>query len=364
MSGSDIERMIDRLQEAIAQATGAPLDGASMTRVEAVLRSATATDAEGLPAAGQFAGREVTILLADLRDFTAMLEEHTAEMMVGLLNDFFSRMIEVVYRHGGVIDKLMGDSIMVLFGAQLRREDDAQRAVVWAVEMQIILEAMNRENRQKGLPSLYLGIGINTGTVLAGRLGSQQHSEFTVVGREVNLASRIEALSLRGQVLVSESTYRQCDRIDSGERMEVYVKGRSWPVPIREVLGIPALGMKVPRQEVRRSPRVKVSIPFAYQLVRNKIVMPERLHGTILNIGYYGVLAQLAQGLDRYSEIRLELNLSLVGHIATDVYARTVTARPDEEHRRTGLEFTSISAETDAHIRRLVQLLIQGSETE
>jgi adenylate cyclase len=354
---------MDPLQEVVAQATGTPLDGASTHRVEAVLMAAMSS-ARGLPQAGEFASRDVTILLADLRGFTALSEEHPANVMLGLLNDFLGRMIEVVHRHGGVIDRFMGDSIMALFGAQLWREDDARRAVTCAVEMQIIAEAMNRENRQKGLPNLHLGIGINTGTVLAGMLGSKQYSEFTVIGREVNLAARIEALSLRGQVLVSESTYRQCDHIDSGEPIDVYVKGTSRPVPIREILGIPALGMKVPRQELRRSHRVKVNIPFAYQLVRNKNVLPERLHGTILNIGYCGVLAALAQELDRYSEIRLELDLSLVGHVATDICARTVTTGVDGQRSRTGIEFTSVSPESDAHIKHFVQLLIQGSEIQ
>jgi adenylate cyclase len=356
VSGSDIERIIDRLQDVIAPTTGT-------RRGEAAGKDALA-GAKGLPMAGEFASREVTILIADLRGFTAMSEDHPADVMIDLLNDILSRMIEVIYRHGGTVDKFMGDSIMVVFGAHDRHEHDARRAVACAVEMQIVMEAINRQIRQKRISNLYLGIGINTGTVLAGMLGSKQYSEFTVIGREVNLASRIEAFSLRGQVLISESTYHKFDKIECGEPMNVYVKGRSTPALIREVLGIPALGLKVPRQDVRRSRRVKVNIPFAYQLVRNKIIMPERLHGTVLNIGYSGVLAELAQPLDRYSEIRLEFDLSLIGHIATDIYARAVTARVDGARCLTGIEFTSVGPETDAHIKHFIQLLIQGGETQ
>lgn len=363
MSGSHLEHMIDRLQAVISQATGAPLDGETVTRVVEVLRAATSGAADR-PAGGEFESREVTILLADLRGFSAMSEEHPPEIMLRLLNDFLSRMIEVVYRHGGKIDKFMGDAIMVLFGAHARREDDALRAVTCGVEMQTVVVTLNRESRQKGLPNLFLGIGINTGTVLAGMLGSKQYSEFTVIGSEVNLAARIEAFSLRGQVLVSASTWQRCEGIETGEPMDVYVKGRTQSVPIREVLGIPRLGLKVPRQEVRRSHRVKVKIPFTYQIVRNKIVMPERLHGTILNIGYHGVLADFSQDLDRYSEIRLEVNLSLIGLVAADIYARTVTARLVPERCVMGVEFTSVSTETDAQIKHFVQLLIQGSETQ
>jgi len=363
VSNSDLKRMIDRLQGVIEKAAGSPLDGETAQQGDALSRRAAA-GAEDLPARGEFASREVTILLADLRGFTAISEEHPATLIVGLLQDFLERMSEVVDRHGGAIGKFMGDSIMALFGAHRPRADDARRAVTCAVEMQIVVEAMNREIRQKGVPNLYLGIGISTGTVLAGVLGSKQFSEFTVIGRPVNLASRIEAFSLRGQVLVSQNTYQQCDHIETGEPMEVYVKGSSHPVTIREVLGVPQLGLKVPRQEVRRGQRVKVNIPFTYQIVRNKTVMPERLHGTILDIGYYGVLAEFQEDLDRYSEIRLELDLFLVAHVVTDIYARMVTSRVERGRCLAGMEFTSVGTETESHIRRFVQLLIQGSEAQ
>lgn len=105
-------------------------------------------------------------------------------------------------------------------------------------------------------------------------------------------------------------------------------------------------------------------MPFYYQIVENKIVMPESRQGMILDIGYHGVLAELDQHLSPYSEIKLDLNLPLVGHRATDLYAKIVNTKPNESHYLSGIEFTSVSARSNGNIQLFVQLLIQGSESK
>jgi adenylate cyclase len=115
-----------------------------------------------------------------------------------------------------------------------------------------------------------------------------------VIGDEVNLASRIESFSLRGQVLISQSTYERADGfVKCGEAMDVFVKGKSKLVVLREVLGVPSLGKEVPRQEVRRSPRVDVMLPMSYRVVENDFIVPEPHEGRVLDIGYHGVLAEI-----------------------------------------------------------------------
>jgi adenylate cyclase len=304
---------------------------------------------------------DATILLADLRGFSAISESHPIGMVFELLNRFFGTMSEVIVRHGGTIDKFMGDSIMGLFGAGEAREDDVGRAVRCAVEMQLAMREVNAGHQRARRPELFMGIGINTGPVMAGRLGSSVHSEHMVIGEGVNLAARIVTFSLRGQVLISEATLRRCgDFVAAGEPMSVYVKGRAEPLTLHEVLGIPAEGRHVPRMEMRKSPRVKVTIPFSYQVVENKIVMPATLGGVVRDMGYHGLLAELEQPLAAHSEIRLDMPLALVSHQAHDIYARVTATREASGAHYAGFEFTSVASETDAKIRHFVQLLVHA----
>lgn len=207
---------------------------------------------------------------------------------------------------------------------------------------------------------MFLGIGINSGKVMAGVIGSDLYRAHTVIGAEVNLASRIEAFCLRGQILVSQSTYERCaDFIEAGEPVRAYMKGKAAGVAIREVKGIPSLGKFVPRQEPRRSPRVDVLLPFAYHLVEGKAVGAEPFTGTIQNIGYHGVLVEIQQALAMYSEIRLEIDLASLNYRADDVYARVVKARQAGNAYLIGLEFTSLGRRSSDKIELFVQMLIQ-----
>lgn len=300
--------------------------------------------------------RHATILFADLRGFTAILGSSAPGTVFEVLNRWFVRMSEIAAAHGGTIDSFIGDAIMVLF-------DDARRGVACAVDMQIGMGTINRAQREAGLPAMYMGVGINSGEVIYGVLGSALHSARTVIGEEVNLAARIEAFCLRGQVLASEATCALCGEFaETGPPMEVHVKGRRTSVNLREVHGIPSAGKRVPRQEGRRSPRVQVRIPFSYQLLANDMVSQVRAEGAILDLGYRGMLVELGRELGLLEELKLEVNLPLTGYRIDDLYARVVTAWP--QFGRYGVEFSSLGEETAGEIRRLVQLLLQGAPSE
>jgi adenylate cyclase len=323
----------------------------------------TSSKAAATATADNFLSREVTIVLADLRGFTAISESFPPTAVLELLNRYLGRMSEIIFRHEGAIDKFMGDSIMVLFGAPNAHDDDVQRALACAVEMQLAMEEINDDNKRRGMPELFMGIGINTGTVMAGLLGSELYSEYTVIGDEVNLASRIEAFSLRGQILISRNTYERCRGfVQTAEPMDVHVKGKAEPVSLREVLAIPSLGLEVPRQEIRRSPRIEVRIPFTYQLVKSKIVVPQVHQGTILDISYHGVLAEVSEDIEALSEIKLGLDLSLVGYKATDIYAKVLKCRQQDARYLAAVEFTSVSVQSNMNIQQFIHLLIQGSD--
>ncbi len=306
-----------------------------------------------------FTDQQVTILLADLRGFMALAATYEAGVIIDMLNRCLARMSEIIFRHKGVIDKFMGDSIMVLFGAPITREDDVQRALHCAVEMQLAMQEINEFHRANGLPDLYMGIGINTGQVLAGKLGTDAYSEYTVIGDEVNLASRIEAFSLRGQILISETTFDACrDFIVAGEPMVVLVKGKSQSVLLREVMSIPSMSLEVPRLEIRRSHRIEVNLPLSYQIIQDKIVMPQLFTGVARDIGYHGLLVELDQPVHPYTDLKVELNLPLVGFRITDLYAKVVNIQERRGSTFAGIEFTSVSAEVNMNIQMFTQLLI------
>jgi len=349
---------LQRIREVIARDTGKSLSAAGASEIETLLKELDGEGQAYRSTAGQeFLSREVTILLADLRGFTAIAAAHPAGIVIQLLNPCLIKMSEIIFRHQGTIDKFMGDSIMVLFGAPVSREDDVRRALTCAVEMQMTMSTLNLAHKDQGMPELFMGIGINTGTVLAGTLGSERYSEYTVIGDEVNLASRIEAFSLRGQVLISQSTHELCkDFVETNPPMEIHVKGKARPVSLREVVAIPSLALKVPRQEIRRSHRIEVKLPFRYHRIENKIVLPETHSGIIRDIGYHGMLLELDGDLPLYSEIKLDFDLPLVDYRAADVYAKVVGRKA--AGGRVGIEFTSVPPETNTKIQLFVQLLI------
>ena len=309
-----------------------------------------------------WSSREVTVLLTDLRGFSAIADSISGRDMLAVLNRYLTKMCEIAIANGGSIDKFIGDAVMVLFGAPHRLASHARRAVTCALQMQLAMDEINRDNEAMGLPHLYMGAGINTGRVLAGLLGSVQHYEYTVVGDEVNLASRIESLSLRGQVLISEATFLRCKGfVTARTPMDVYVKGKPKPVRVREVEGIPALGLSIPRRTLRRSPRVEVKIPFTCRMVVDKIVMPRIYKGLIHDIGYQGIRAEIKHALKDDADIVLEFKLSLTHGHERNIYGKVRHVHHKHGHRVAGIEFTSISQRVEEDIRYYVQLAIQGT---
>lgn len=357
MKSHSIPKTISRIRKIVLHETGQDLSRHALREIEAEL---VATDIhKPVEEHSDFQAREVTILLADLRGFTAIAAEFPAGTVIQMLNPVLIRMSEIIVKHGGTIDKFMGDAIMVLFGALTKRDDDVARALACAVEMQTKMHQLNEEHRERNLPELYLGIGINTGEVLAGVLGSEVYSEYTVIGDEVNLASRIEAFSLRGQVLISASTYDRCrDFVEVSDPMTVHVKGKSQTVNVYEVLSIPTKGLRVPRQEIRRSHRVEVRLPFTYQLIRGGIVVPELLRGVIRDIGYHGVLVELESPQMPMTELKISVELSHVSYLAENIYGKVVNQKARDGQMLTGVEFTSVPASVNAKVQLLVQLLL------
>lgn len=178
-----------------------------------------------------------TILFADIRGFTRMSEKMEPQEVVELLNEFFAEMTDLIFDNGGMLDKYLGDGIMSVFGAPLAKPDDALRSAKTAVEMQRALTRLNRNWEARGQPPLQMGVGVNTGAVTAGNIGSAKRMDYTVIGDAVNLASRLCANAAGGQILISDSTFRELSGSLPAKKLEpIRVKGRETPVEIYEIL--------------------------------------------------------------------------------------------------------------------------------
>lgn len=352
------KQAIRELQVLIARETGKPFEARAEREMLTIVRRALGLEDKANGLNHPFERREVTILIADLRGFTAITSAMPTETVAAMLNRCLGRMSEVVSSHHGVVDKFMGDSIMVLFGAPQEQADDVKRALACAIEMQGAMADINRQNKQDGIPELFMGIGVNTGSVMAGQLGSHFYSEYTVIGEEVNLASRIESFSLRGQILIGENTWQRCrDFVTVSDAMEVFVKGKPQPVKLRELFAIPALGLEVKRIELRRSHRLVVNLPMTCQQVSHKIVMPKKFGGQIHDMGYHGMLIETDLGLARHDELKLDFDIPLMDFKVADVYAKVIQASQRNGRTVAGIEFTSVNTETSMMIQLFVQLL-------
>jgi adenylate cyclase len=178
-----------------------------------------------------------TILFTDIRSFTPMAEKMEPHQVVELLNEYFTEMTDLIFENGGTLDKYLGDGILAIFGAPIARPDDAARAVKTAVEMQRALVHLNENWQARGQPPLKVGIGVNTGPVTAGNIGSTKRMDYTVIGDAVNLASRLCAKAAGGQILASESTFNALTEGLPARRLEpILVKGKGTPVEVYDII--------------------------------------------------------------------------------------------------------------------------------
>ncbi|MCH8134378.1 MAG: PilZ domain-containing protein [Proteobacteria bacterium] len=304
--------------------------------------------------------KHVTILLSDIRGFTEITEYYPAKDVVYMLNRYFEVMGNIIEEYGGSINKIMGDSLLVIFGLGETHPDDVQNALACAVAMQMAMTDCNKANQAASMPDLYMGIALNTGSVVASEIGSRHYKEYTIIGDAVNLTSRIEAHCLRGQILISENTYREARGfIEVGAPNTIEVKGLRGAVDLYELRSTnKPRYLQTPRRERRNSPRIPVSMPLIFQILNGKLVLKEKYQGEVLNISYNGLLIQSATHLAKSSEIKLSLALGMFSESATDVYATIIRTEDMDGKFCSSLEFTTISSDALMTIKQYVDNLV------
>jgi adenylate cyclase len=180
--------------------------------------------------------RPVVIFFSDIRGFTPMSETMSPDTIASLLTEYLTEMVEIVFEHGGTLDKFIGDAIMALWGAPIAHEDDADRAIQCAIAQLKALEKLNAKWKDQGRPELGIGIGINFGEVFAGYIGSDRRLEYTVIGDAVNTAKRLCDSAGPNEILITDPFQKALKRCPKVEALDpVQVKGKSKAVPVYRV---------------------------------------------------------------------------------------------------------------------------------
>ena len=307
---------------------------------------------DGLKLGGE--RRRLTILMSDIRGFTSISEGMPPEKVVSMLNNYLEAMTGVIVKRGGTINNLMGDGILTIFGAPIGKEDDALRAVVCAVEMQLAMTEVNKYNRENGFPEFEMGIGINTGEVVVGNIGSKKYAQYGVIGSHVNMAARIESYTVGGQVLLSEETVKEVSQsVQLGQQMQIEPKGSAKPLTIYEVTGVNTPYNIALPSESEELQCLEMDVPIEYSILEEKVAGRTIFAGRIVALSTKNALVSCQKPPAVLENLKIQVLDAAGGTTFKDVYGKVVTG-PREDGEPFRLRFTSMPAGAAAFFGSLV----------
>ena len=295
--------------------------------------------------------REVTFLVSDLRGFTALSSRVSPKDVIRLLNRYLEPMIETVARYRGTVNDLQGDGILVFFGAPLSEGDDLERAVACAIEMQNRMPEINASLEQQSLPEISMGIGINTGEVVVGNIGSRKFRTYSALGDPINTAFRIESHSTGGQILISAESYERIKSLVLTKgALEVQFKGIDHPLTLHDVHGMRGkYEISLAERETERFVHITPPLAITCFALEEKTVSEK-----IAAEGHFTKLAKSGAEaiLDREVGLRANLKIDLVSHetaVSLELYAKVIAVNEPAtaaSGKKVRLAFTSLSEET------------------
>ncbi|MFH1953831.1 MAG: adenylate/guanylate cyclase domain-containing protein [Pseudomonadota bacterium] len=299
--------------------------------------------------------RFVTIMMTDLRGFTAIGERLPAEDVVSIINIYLETMTDIILKYQGTIDEFIGDAIFVIFGAPVLRDNDAKRAVACAIEMQLAMAEVNRRCKENGYPEVHQGIGINSGQLVVGNIGSKKRMKYGVVGRNVNLTARIESYTVGGQIFISENTLEECGqhllRID--DQMEVMPKGVKKPITIYEVGGIRGeFNLFLPEKVEVELTALKGPFPILFTILEGKHAGDDAHKGTVVKMS--GKVAEILADIaaDKLTNLKISVFDDQGKEITADLYAK-VTKKVSGSPAIFRINFTAVPPEAEAFLKGL-----------
>ncbi len=302
---------------------------------------------DGLKLGGE--DRFATILISDLRGFTAMSQRLPAEKVVEIINIYLETMTEVIFRHKATITEFVGDAILAVFGAPVSYDDHALCAVVCALEMQLAMTKVNEKCRERDCPEVAQGIGVNTGNVVVGNFGSQKRTKYGVVGRTVNLASRIESFTICGQILISETTFKGCGsilRVDN--EMQITPKGIEDVITIYEIGGIEGdHDILLPDKNDVRLRELRKPVSITFRILSGKQTMEKEFEGQLINLADSAADIRAARNCRKFSNLKISIHDSENRPITTELYGKVIEIISRSPHQfRVAFTFTPSEART------------------
>jgi class 3 adenylate cyclase len=299
--------------------------------------------------------REVTFLVSDLRGFTALTERLPASEVIPILNRYFEAMVEIIGRYRGTVDEFQGDGMLVFFGAPLAAVDDPERAVACAIEMQSKMPEINGLQRREGLPELVMGIGINTGEVIVGNIGSQKRSKYGAVGSAINTAYRVESYTVGGQVLINSTTHERVKHlVQVRGTVGVQFKGMDHPSTLYDVAGIKGRhGVSLPEKEPMDFISLEPPLALRCFLFSGKTMVDESIPGYITGVDASGAEATMGRELPVHSNLKVLLPTEEEANVF-EFYAKVVSLSGSESVSsgiRVRLGFTWLPESTKMYLR-------------
>jgi adenylate cyclase len=297
--------------------------------------------------------RSVTIMISDLRGFTALSERLKPEQVVQMLNNYFELMVEVILKYNGTINEIIGDALLIIFGAPQEMPDRSQRAIACAIEMQNKMAEVNERNRSEGLPELEMGIGLNETEVIVGNIGSAKRSKYAAVGSGVNITNRIESYTVGGQIYISESVRQKAGevlRID--DQREVLPKGSETPLKIYEVGGIAGdFSLVLEKKEPAMVTLVR-QLPILYTVLDGKDLANKGGLASVMELSKNCANIAFSGEVEVLSNVKMNLVDAGKNLAARDFYGKVTKSSRDNLHIHE-VHFTSVPPEVDSYFQAL-----------
>jgi len=298
--------------------------------------------------------RKVSIMMTDIRGFTSLSERLLPEDVVNILNIYFKYMTKIIFKYRGTIDEFIGDAILALFGAPISEPNDTDRAIACALKMQLAMKDVNLEILSHNYPEISMGIGINTGNVIVGNIGSEQRSKYAVIGKHVNLTSRIESYTTGGQIFISESTIQSCKaklRID--DEVIVTPKGVKHPITIYDVGGIgEPFNVYLPEKKEEKLTRLDSPLNIYFVIVDSKDVGNKNYPGEVTSLSISTFLLKTKISLKKFSNIKITLIDNKSNIELKDIYGKVLKNNGDLTFI---VKLTSITSEAKKFLKNMLK---------